>query len=222
MQFYLLDKTPTGSNETARTDALTADDTTLGDAPRCEACGKYIGLRVWLPPYRVELDTWGREYGDLAFLNVGSDILVSQRFIDFWEREGLVGLGSFEPVEVVKVRRHRALRGNPPRFFKSCVALSRAVVDNVASGVELDEPPTCPVCQLGNGIKRWKAIIIKTETWSGEDIFRPRWAGGFFVSSRFKALSELNKIKNAVFVPAEEYAHDYYPWEKQADAPGSC
>jgi hypothetical protein len=158
----------------------------------------------------VELETWGREYGDLAF-PTATDLLVSSRFKQLWDRHGLVGLSEFEPVEVVRIRHHQILRGDPPPYLKAAVALSRAVVDNVASGMELDEPPTCRVCQLGSGIKRWKAIIIKAETWGGEDIFRPRWAGGFYVTNRFKQFCEANDIKNAVFIAAEEYAHDYYP-----------
>ncbi len=218
MQFFFLNNAPTDEHETARVDARPADKTRFGDAPRCEACGKYIGMRPWLPPYRVELDTWGREYGDLAF-PTASDILVSLRFKQLWERQRLIGLSGFEPVEVVKVKRHRKLSGDPPPYFKGAVVLSRAVVDNVASGVELEQPPTCPVCQLGIGIKRWKAIIIKPETWSGEDIFRPRWAGGLFVTNRFKEFCEANDVKNAVFVPAEEYGHDFYPEKERGTSP---
>ena len=174
-------------------------------------------MRPWLPPYRVDLDTWGREYGDLAF-PTASDILGRLRFKQLWERQGLIGLSGFELVEVMKVKRHRKLNGDPPPYFKAAVVLSQAVVDNVASGVELEEPPTCSVCQLGSGIKRWKAIIIKPETWSGEDIFRPRWAGGFYVTNRFKEFCEANDAKNAVFIPAEEYGRDFYPWEKKSGA----
>jgi hypothetical protein len=219
MVFYLLNQTPTGRNAAASIDALTADGTKYGDAPRCEACGDFLGMRPWLPPYRVELETWGSEFGDLAF-PTADDILVSLRFKQLWEREGLVGLSGFEPVEVVKVRRHRKFRGDPPPYFKAAVVLSRAVVDNVASAVELEEQPMCPVCQLGSGIKRWKAIIIKPETWNGEDIFQLRWVGGFYVTNRFKEFCEANDIKNAVLIPAEEYGHDFYPWEKKSRASG--
>ena len=139
--------------------------------------------------------------------------MVSLRFKQFWERQGLIGLSGFEPVEVVMVKRHRKLSGDPPPYFKAAVSLSRAVVDNVLSGVELEQPPTCSVCQLGSGIKRWKAIIIKPETWSGEDIFRPRWAGGLFVTSR-KRFCESNDVKNPVFIPAEEYGHHFYRGRK--------
>jgi hypothetical protein len=169
-----------------------------------------------LAPFSVELHTWGDEFGDLALKSVGTDLLVSARFKALWEREGLVGLSGFEPVEVVKVKRRRKLPGKPPRYFKAAVVRSQAVVDEVASDVELEEPATCPVCQLGSGIKRWKAIIIKAGTWSGEDIFLPRWVGDLVVTNRFKDFCEANAVKNAVFIPAEEYGHDFYPWEKES------
>ena len=144
-----------------------------------------------------------------------SDILVSLRFKELWENQGLAGLSDFEPVEVVKVTRHRKLVGEPPLYFKAAVVLSQAVVDDVASGVEQEEPPTCPACRLGGGIKCWRAIIIEPGTWDGIDIFRPRWAGAFLATSRFKDFCEVNEIRNAVFIPAEEYGHDFYPWEKE-------
>ena len=217
MQFFFLENPPTAS---VRRQGWTIQRTIPALAtPRAARRGEYIGMRPWLPPYRVEFDTRGREYGDLAF-PTASDILVPLRFKQFWERQGLIGLSGFEPVEVVMVKRHRKLSGDPPPYFKAAVSLSRAVVDNVLSGVELEQPPTCSVCQLGSGIKRWKAIIIKPETWSGEDIFRPRWAGGLFVTSRFKRFCESNDVKNAVFIPAEEYGHDFYPWEKGSSGSG--
>ena len=160
-----------------------------------------------------ELSTWGREFGDVAF-PTASDILVSVRFKQLWERQGLVGLSNFKPVEVVKVTWHRKLVAEPPPYFKATVVLSQAVVDDVASGVEQEEPPTCPVCRKGGLVKCWRAIIIKPETWAGEDIFRPRWCGAFLATTKFKEFCEGNEIRNAVFIPADEYSHDFYPWEK--------
>jgi hypothetical protein len=215
MRFYHLEPEPIAKRQIELMDALQADGTIRGDAPRCEACGDFIGMRPWLPPYRVELDVWGSEFGDLAF-PTADDLLVSLRFKELWEQHGFIGLSGFEPVEVVKVRRHRKFQGAPPPYFKAAVVLSKAVVDDVASGVEETKPPTCPVCRLGSGIKRWKAIIIKPETWSGEDVFQPRWSSGFFTTERFKEWCEINNMKNATFIPAEEYGYDYYPWEKQA------
>jgi hypothetical protein len=214
MQFYVLQPEAIATHQQARTDAMTAYGTKYGDAPRCEGCGKFIGKRPWLPPHRVEIETWGRVFGDLAF-PTASTILVSLRFKELWASQELSGLGNFEPVEVVKVVRRRKLLEEPPEYFTADVILSRAVVDNAASGIEMERAPTCSVCRLGDGIKRWKAIIIEPGTWGGEDIFLPRWAGNLLVTSKFKDFCDANKITNAIFIPAEEYGHDFCPWEKR-------
>jgi hypothetical protein len=64
MRFLLLKKLV--GNE-AETDYEKPDDTNRGDAPTCPRCGGYVGMKVWLPPYRVELYRYGRQWGDIAF-----------------------------------------------------------------------------------------------------------------------------------------------------------
>ena len=53
MQFFVLMQEPIAKRQTARVDALKADGTIRGDAPRCEACGQCVGSRLWMPPYQV-------------------------------------------------------------------------------------------------------------------------------------------------------------------------
>ncbi len=61
---------------------------------------------------------------------------------------------------------------------------------------------------------RWKRVIVDENTWNGADAFRPRGSPGeTIVSQRFKDACELNGITNAVFLPAETYGHDFYPWD---------
>ena len=45
-----------------------AIDAEYGDAPRCPACGKFIGANVWLPPYKVQFveGTMSSAPGDLV------------------------------------------------------------------------------------------------------------------------------------------------------------
>jgi len=210
-QFYVLVDGPNWDNA-ADTDALKADGTNRGEAPRCPACCKYTGMRSWLPPYRVELETWGSEFGDLAFLGGGDDILVSLRFKQLWNKHRLVGLSGFEPVKVLNVTRNRKIQGDPPAYFKAAVVASQAIVDFEASGYEwLKGPPTCSVCRIGDGVKRWKGTVVDPATWRGEDIFVPRATADFVTSERFKDFCEANAIKNAVLVPAETHGHDFYP-----------
>ena len=48
--------------------AEVTDDAEYGDAPRCPACGKFIGANVWLPPYKVQFveGTMSSAPGDLV------------------------------------------------------------------------------------------------------------------------------------------------------------
>jgi hypothetical protein len=207
MQFYVLDEFPRGPADTCMSKVKGYSQ---GDAARCPKCREYVSLLSWLPPFRVVLKLVGNEFGDLVF-GVGDDFLVSQHFRDLYQRHGLSGLSGFEPVEVIKVKSRRKKRPNPPPYFRAVVIRSRTAIDLAASGFEWLEPPTCMECRLGT-IARWKRVVIGEGTWTGDDIFFPRGLSGrIFVSERFKQVCENNHVTNAIFLPAESLAHDYYP-----------
>lgn len=198
--------------QTARTDALKVKDTNYGEAPRCEVCGQYVGLRQWLPPYRLELETWGHVFADLVV--IGTDLLISQRVKQAWEQSHLVGLNGFEQVEVVKLKRHRKAIGDPPVYFRAVVTRSQTEIDFAASGFEWGKAPTCPTCRLGDVIKRWNRIVINQQTWNGEDVFIARGLPGEIIASeRFKEFCEHNNVTNVALVSAESSGHDFCPTE---------
>jgi len=213
MEFYVLDRLQKGPSHDFVTDVSAASCVHLGEPPRCAACGRLLGLKVWMPPFEVRLETWGRGYGDLAFPE-GDDFLVSQRFRMAYEREGLTGLYGFDPVAVLGVKRHRRVEGDPPPYFRVQVVRSQTAVDQKASGFEWDGEPSCPVCCQGSSIKRWRRIVVTRETWGGEDVFYARGLpGAILVSERFKTVCEANDIRNAAFIPAAEDVYDACPWE---------
>src|SRR5262249_11012799 len=120
MGIYLLERHRRTTDE-ATTDFLQAEPHRTSSAPLCEACGNPIGLRRWEPPLRVELETWGLRFGDLAF-GPSDEFLVSPRFKTLWEGAQLVGLLGFEPVEIIKVReRGGRVRRSPPAYFRAQV-----------------------------------------------------------------------------------------------------
>lgn len=219
LQFFVLEPKPTETHASGRTDVMQEEGFTVGEARRCPACGGFIGMLKWLPPYRVEIDTWGIHFGDFAFAGGCEWFLISDRFRSIYLQSGLKGLGGFDPVETTKITRHnKKLRGTAPQYFKVDVVRSQTAVDQAASGFEWSEGASiCPVCLMPKEgvIKRWKGIVIRSESWQGEDIFVPRGGGELVATSRFKELCEVNEVKNAVFVPAESYGHNYYPWEQQ-------
>jgi hypothetical protein len=218
VRFFVLERKPSGANGYGRTDVMPAEGFTVGEAPRCPSCGGFIGMLKWLPPYIVEMDTWGDYFGDFAFAGGSEWFLVSDRFRSLYVQSGLTGLSGFDPIEVTKIARHnKKLHGSPPQYFKVDVIRSQTSVDQAASGFEWSEGASiCPVCLFPKEgvIKRWKAVVIRPESWQGEDIFVPRGSGELVTTNRFKELCEASEVKNAVFVPAESSSHDYYPWER--------
>ncbi|MGC4002696.1 MAG: hypothetical protein QM811_05980 [Pirellulales bacterium] len=210
MQFFVLTQELIANSQRARTDVLKADGTNYGDAPRCPACGRYIGMRQWIKPYCVEMETWGSEFADMAI--TGTDLLVSLHFMNAWQLSGLAGLSGFEDVKVVKLKNHDKSIGEAPAYFRAMVHRSQTEINLTLSGFQWDSPPTCPVCRLGGIIKRWKSVVIDAETWIGEDIFIARGLPGeIIVSERFKKFCELNCMKNISLLSADTYGHDFYP-----------
>jgi hypothetical protein len=212
MNYFVLVRRPKIERGTFATDAEFADGFKTGEAPRCEACGRFIGLRPWLPPYRVILETWGKEFGDLAIFHFCDFMLVSERFKELWVHAGLVGLSGFFPTEVVKVKRHRKLIDDPPKYYKVDVIHNQSAIDYEASGYVWEtQSPTCDVCRIAGGVIRWKGTVILKGTETDDDIFVPRAGSRIIISERFKSFCEQNQIKNATFAPAETYGHDFYP-----------
>lgn len=214
MSFYVLETMPKGEHESARTDVLPEKGFRVGNATRCQNCGEFVSMLSWLPPYRVEMETWGKNFGGLAFFGNPGWLLTSEKFRTVYEANGLSGLSGFEPTSVLKVKKHKKIAGSLPEYFKADVMRSSAEIHQDASGFDWDEEPVCPTCRLGRIIKRWKKIMIVPGTWTGEDIFIARGLPGTYITTeRFKQVCEQNHIKNAILFPTESYGRDFYPWE---------
>ncbi len=220
-KFFLVRQAPTDSPEGIRgtTDATIEEGFNVGDCTRCSECNRPLSMLKWLPPYRVELESWGERFGDIA--DIGDELIVSDRFVEAFIQRGLRGLEGFEPIEIIRVVNRRGKPQEPlPRYFKATVVHSPTTVDQEASGyVWEDEAKVCPEC-LFDTLKRYERIVIKQETWNGDDIFFPRGGTGPIVSERFQAVFHEQGYVGAVFIPAEEFGYDYCPWETESDTKG--
>lgn len=218
MRFFVLKYKPGFSQ--GQTEFSAEEPVSLGPAPQCEACGAFLGMLGWLPPFRVVLETWGSVFGDVAY-GAGCEILVSQRFRTLWLERGLTGLDGFDNVEVVRIKRHdrsMAPYGSPPSYYRVRVVRGNAAVDERRSELERDDVGVCPVCRSGKGggVTRAKRIVLEKSTWSGEDLFIARGLPGTYLTTgRFKCFCDDCKITNALLLPAEEYSFDFYPHNRE-------
>jgi hypothetical protein len=202
---YLL-KNP-GSVGEATTDFLPCEPHNVGSAPKCPECNRYVGMLRWQPPFRVELETWGSEYGDIAF-GPGDSLLVSYRFASLWLTRALVGLEGFEEVEVVDVRRHKKMEERRPRYFRVLVVRSDVAVDQLMSGVEWEIPPSCSVCRIGGNLKGWSQIVLEAPP--VENVFIARGLPGqVIVDDRFRSFLEEYQIANARLVPGPDAGYRF-------------
>lgn len=218
--FYVLEEPRPGTPEdkAAGTNALIEEGFKVGDAPQCPKCGRFIGMLTWLPPFRVEIETWGKEFGDVV--KAGPyDFLVSDRFKRLYNEHRFTGLVGYEPVEVARVKRHRNSDAELPNYFKTSVVRSQTSIDQDASGFEWQgDEPICPEClwpRTSCTLRGYKGIVIKSGSWTGEDIFHPRGSPvNVMVSKAFRDACVANQIKNLVFLPAETYS-----WHKKPGEP---
>lgn len=219
MKFYVLES----SVEKVRheTEFFYVEPHPVEEPPRCTGCGEPRGFMVPLPPYNIALELWDTGFGDIAY-GPGDWLLISDRLKCLWEEHGLRGLQRFYPVSIKKVIRHKRFKGNPPAYFLVEVSASSATIDEAASGCEWEGSPTCPVCERGKLIKRWKKHVLIPGTWQGENIFRPKGlSGSIMTDQRFADFAREFNILNCHLIPADQYAHDFYPWEKTRDPESS-
>jgi len=202
------------AGEDTQADYYQVEPVNRGPAAKCPRCSRGTRL-VWLPPYRAELELWGRKWSDICF-GGASALLVSDRFRQWYRDAGLTGMEGFHPVEITKVRRHKAILGPQPAYYIVTVPTSNAAIDQAASGLDrrdgnLDKLPVCPDCRQGGLMLRIRRVILEPDTWSGEDVFRARGLSAIIVTSRFQQLAVEGGIIGGLFVPASEYQIDFYP-----------
>jgi len=206
-RFFVLQEGPLWSRYDA--DVEKAEPANRGSGSRCLQCGGVIGMKRWLPPYRVELVLQGEEFGDFIEA-LGDDLLVSERFANAFREEGLTGLEGFHPVEVLRVSRKR--RGPKPSHVPPYLAVTacfgRGAVDLARSRVRVAAPPTCEECRYTD-VEAVHGYTLESGTWGGEDIFRPRgFSGRVLVSERFERFVARHGFTNLLLTPTEEYVWD--------------
>jgi len=181
----------------------------MGEPPRCPHCGDIVGLLTWLPPYTGKLNLHGQDFGDFV-KGPGNGLLLSERLVDAFRKEGLTGLSGFHPVEMLRVRRQRRGPKPPvvPRYFYVSPAYGRAVIDAAHSRIRRSEPISCTYCRA-TGVDAIHGFSLEPGSWQGEDVFRPRGLHGeIVVSERFAQFVTQHGFTNMLLTPTEELVWD--------------
>lgn len=185
-----------------------------GDCQYCPVCGKAVSGLRWLPPHRIKLSSAKpAKWGDFVW-GAGFPLLVSSRFKELYEREGLSGIEEFSPpVEVVRMGTLKTgeFPVPPPVYHLIHVPWGGANMDDVASGLIHERPEriTCDYCRVGTSGRKYDRIVVEEGSWNGSDIFILRNVPGtFIISDRFKQLVENYQLKNLWIIPSEKYAYD--------------
>src|ERR1041385_952664 len=169
MNFFVL-QNPKVDGGSAVTDFIPAESASVGEAPTCPVCKNHIGMLPLLPPIRAEIETWGTQFGDIAF-GPSNEMLVTGRFYDLYRQAGLQGLLYIGEAQIVKVKSHRSISREQPTYHCCRPKQSRAAIDEIGSDMERVSLRVCEECRFGGLIKRVKRIRLEPGSWSGEDIF---------------------------------------------------
>lgn len=198
--FYVVGSPRFGSQNDS--EWLPSADARYGNAPRCPECGRFIGARVWLPPFRVELALHGSDWGDFAF--AGDSFLVSTRVVESAQRV-LRGLEGFESVEVVRFApRERP----PPAYFRVDLPDDGADIDEDKSAItRADDEPGCDRCR--SDADAIDGFVLEAGTWTGADLFHARGLPGVPIASdRFKHLAYAEAWSNVELTPTGSFRWD--------------
>ncbi len=177
----------------------------FGEAPRCPACGRFVGMKPWLPPYKVSLQGYGNTLGDLAF-GASTDLLFSGSFLNAWRRERLRGLEKIDSVHVASVQ---------PKSFKntlqeySLVHIKRSTVRLDRSHTVLRRPPAdCERCGGPGPINAILALRIDESSWAREDIFTPLGVANIVVTENVVRLAADYQLLNITTTVVEDFRWD--------------
>jgi hypothetical protein len=187
-----------------------------GESEKCPVCGSAVSGKRWLPPHKIKLSSAiPKKWGDFVW-GAGFPLLVSCRFKEIYEKEGLSGIKDFsDPVDVVRMGRYKSgqFPNPPPKFHLIYVPWGGANQDDTASGLKCEEPDkiTCNYCRSGFCWQKQDLIVIEEGSWDGTDIFKPRNAPAqFMVSERFRQIANSYNLMNIWLIPAERYGFDVH------------
>jgi len=188
------------------------DPVNYGEAPRCPACGDFIGMREWLPPYRVRL-VEGTKTSAPADVITGpgfTSFIASERFVTEFKRSGLTGIKRWEPVQI---EGYNDYEGDPTAQAAVSRSYKLAILPNPTTRTKLDEmhavyngaAPSCPVCNAPEGLESFEGVVVDEASWKGADIFELTNLGDILVTDRFAKFCEAGEFTGIRLISTDKY-----------------
>lgn len=183
----------------------------LEEPERCKHCQSPIRNPMRVPPLRYEIRTEGKGVGDFVF-GPGAGVLVSNSFREGFVDSKLKGVLEFIPVEITRIRRGSKNLPIENTYFQLRISRVGRICYQAS---ELEDEAICNICLSSRSFKRIRRVVLEPNSWSENDIFIPFGTISTVVtSSAFREMCLSKCYSNAVFIPAEKYSLDFYPWEK--------
>ena len=188
------------------------DPVNYGEAPRCPACGDFIGMREWLPPYRVRL-VEGTKASTPADVITGpgfTSFITSERLVTEFQLSGLTGVERWEPVQI---EGYNDYEGDPIAQAAVSRSYKLAILPKPSTRTKLDEmyaiytgaPPDCPVCYAPRILESYEGIVVDETSWNRADIFHVTNLGVILVTDRFAEFCQAGEFTGIQLLPAAQY-----------------
>lgn len=173
-----------------------------GAYERCPLCGRPVSMLKWEPPRKMRLV--GTKYPDRLSEWLMEPLVLSERFIEAYQRAKLSGISTFSEIEVV---RKKATAPPAPRYYLAEVDYSQSVCIDLHRTILYGEKNdwSCAVCNpFGSTCSHITHLALNTAKWDGTDLFRV-YAVGTVCSQRFYDFVNDFQFTNFNLVPISEY-----------------
>ena len=194
MDFYVL------SLDTSRSSFGEFEPTTtieFVDPPHCKKCNTKLAPLIRKPPHKYRLHHG--KAGDL--LTDGMAVAFSMQAIKLLLTSELKGIAYSEtPIQLSDVDFS---------YYMVTPSITCTLLDEVASGVVVDELRGCDQCRV-MATSKIDRIVLNERTWPGDDFFMMgNLFGVILVTKRFVEFVNQHKLTNFEFIHQDDFQEDF-------------
>lgn len=176
-----------------------------GDSDKCPLCGRNVSMLKWLEPRMVRLI--GTNYPDRLASWLTEPLVVSERFVNAYIKDSLIGISEFIPIEIVKSQKSKESVKQPPKYYCAEIGFDKSVYIDIDQSIIIGQKYdwSCPLCNpFGTTIDKIVKVVLNTKNWSGKDVFKV-YSLGTIVSQKFYDFVSKYEFTNISLTPIEEY-----------------